>query len=678
MLDSTNAGNAQKKGKGVCGRILHVDLSSGKIEYEILKEEFYKKYLSGVGLAAKVLWDRMKPGVDPLGPENILGFATGILTGTGSLFAGRFIVVGKSPMSGGWGDSNCGGYFAPSLKRCGIDALFFYGESKEPVYLYLDENRAEIKDASDLWGKDTIETEDLIKKEYGKRAQVACIGAGGEKMCLFAGISTSGGRIAARGGLGCVMGSKKLKAVVAFGKNKIAVADKSQIVHLSRKFSKELKKYSFLNAVFNDKILGAIGKITRMGSVYLRQPPVLFRILLKKFGTPAITAMSAEMGDSPIKNWGGVGYKDFPLKLSQNIGAEAIIKYEVKKYGCYSCPIKCGGIMKVADGPYKIDKMHKPEYETICAFGSLLLNDDIYSIFKINDLANRGGIDTISCGSVIAFAIECFENNIITKNDTNGLSLAWGDSLAIIKLVEMIINREGIGDILANGVKKAAQIIGKGADKYAVHCGGVELPMHDPKFDPGFAISYYCEPTPGRHTITAGMYMELQRLEKQFKRACKVPLYTTDGTKRKDDDKGKNMAVHSFYKMIVDCAGLCFFGTIIGGDIPVCGWLNAATGWDMTNDDFLDAGERIEQLRHAFNIREGINPIKDFKLHPRATGAFPQSHGPLKNVTLNMDSLSESFYKHMNWDIASGKPEKNYLEKIGLSEVADTLYPEDK
>ncbi len=676
MNDTTSKTSENGSGNGFCGKILNVDLSSGTPEYESLEESFYKKYLSGVGLGVKVLWDRIKPGIDPLGPENILGFSTGLLTDTNSLFTGRFMVVGKSPQTGGWGDSNCGGNFSPALKRCGVDAIFFYGASEKPVYVYMDENTIEINDASELWGQDAIETENILKEKHGKRAQVMCIGPAGEKLSLLAGISTDGGRLAGRSGLGSVMGSKKLKAVVVAGKQKAGVFDKDQMAELTKAYRSRLQLDK--EPKLSDKMLGFGGKMQRILPFGVRTKGGMVRDLFRQFGTSGTTALSAESGDSPIKNWGGIGCKDFPLERSQKIGAETVIKYQVKKYGCFSCPIRCGGIMEIKEGPYPISEMHKPEYETLCSFGSLLLNDDIFSIFKINDMVNRGGIDSISCGATVAFAIECFENNIITEADTGGLKLAWGNSAAIIKLTEMIINREGIGDTLADGVKRAAEKIGKGATEYAVHCGGVEPGMHDPKFDNGQAISYYCDATPGRHTTAANLYLEIQELEKKYSRAKKVPSFITRKEKRRCDNKAEGIAVNIFFKMLMDGAGICLFGTQVGGEMPIAEWLNAATGWELSDDDYLVIGERINQLRHAFNIREGINPIKDFKPHPRVYGDPPQEKGPFKKLTLDIDMLAESYYDTMNWDVTTGKANKNYLERLDLKEVIDGIYPESK
>lgn len=673
---SAEGAEKQEAGKGYWGRILSVDLSKKEAVFEELPDEIYKNYLSGVGLGAKILFDRMKPGADPLGPDNILGFVSGLLTDTGSLFTGRFMVVGKSPLTGGWGDANCGGRFSPGIKRCKIDGIFVKGISDKPVYIYTDGEKAEILDASDIWGLDAIEAEKKLEERHGKNARVALIGTAGERLSLISGIVNDGGRIAARSGLGAVMGSKKLKAVVVDGKAKVGVYNKAEIQELSKAFRKKLEGLQGIKKYLGDGLLGFVGKLTSKGTAYMRQPSDLWRLLLSKFGTPAITAMSAASGDSPIKNWAGDGVNDFPLNRSQKIGAESVVKYEVKKYGCFSCPLLCGGIVQMKEGEANIEESHKPEYETICAFGSLLLNDDLKSIFILNDLVNRAGIDSISTGGVVAFAIECYQNGILTKEDTGGIELKWGDSKGVIELTKKIIAREGIGDILADGVKRAAERIGKGSEKFAVHCGGQEAPMHDPKMDPGYGTAYYLDATPGRHTIVSYTYLELQNLEKKFSQAQKIPMITSHKERFRYDNKARGQKVGHCFKMIVDGLGTCLFGTQVGGNIPLAEWTNAATGWKLTNDDYLVIGERILQLRHAFNVREGINPIRDFKPHGRVYGDPPMQRGPHKGITLDMNMLARSFYREMHWDVETGKPELGHLKKLGMTEVIKTFYPE--
>jgi aldehyde:ferredoxin oxidoreductase len=666
---------ATSGGSGFWGRILHVDLTRETHTFETLEESTCRKFIGGAGIGAKVLWDRLKPGVDPLGPGNILGFTTGVLTDTGTLFTGRFTVVGKSPLSGGWGDSNCGGYFAPALKRCGIDAVFFHGASPRPVYVVLTAEAVEIRDASPLWGLDAVEAEKRLKSACGRRAQVACIGPAGEKRCRFAGISTDGGRYAGRSGLGAVMGSKNIKAVVAAGNRRVAVADPAAIKTLTKAFRERLEGGKGLQRLIGDRLFGFIGWVTRKGPVYSRQPAELFRQILRKYGTGGLTALSAESGDSPIKNWGGVGYADFPLVRSQKIGAEALAAYEVKKYGCFACPLRCGGIVQVTEGPWPVAEMHKPEYETVCGFGGLVLNDDLYSIFKLNDLCNRGGVDSISCAAVAAFAVECFENGVLTLDDTGGLRLAWGDGEALVRLVEMIIERRNIGDVLAEGVRLAAARIGRGAEAYAVHVGGVEPPMHDPKFDAGFAPVYGCDPSPGRHTTASYTYLDLMLLEKKFRGAKKIPALTTHRQRHTYSGTGEALAVNVRYKMLLDAAGACLFGASVGGAMPLCEWLNAATGWRLAPDEYLVAAERIQQLRNAFNVREGIDARRDCRPHGRVLGDPPLSNGPSRNVTIDIDTMAAEYYDAFGWDPENGRPRPAHLKTLGMEELIDAFAP---
>jgi len=662
-------------GKGYMGKIMWVDLSSGAIKREDVPDELYQKFLSGYGLAAKILYDRIPPGADPLGPENILAIMSGLLTGTGSLFTGRWMACCKSPLTGGWGDANCGGDLSPAIKKSGVDGIFFTGKSSKPVYLAVNGDKAELKDAGALWGKDCYATEDLIRKELGDEKgayKIASIGPAGEKLSRIAGICNDKGRYAARSGVGAVMGSKNLKAIAVTGKVKIEPADQKAIIEESRKFSKSLDRVDFAMKVLGNRLFRIVGTLARTGSP-MKQPGDLWRLVLKKYGTMGITAMSSENGDSPVKNWGGAGFKDFPLDKASKISDDNIKKYEVKKYGCFSCPIRCGGIMQVKDGPYPLEESHKPEYETLCMFGALCLVDDPYVLLKINDMVNRGGIDSISCGAVCAFAIECFENGILTKQDTGGLELKWGNAEVLLKLVEMIINRQGIGDVLADGVKIAAKKIGKGSEKFAIHAGGQELAAHDPKFDPGHGCSYECEPTPGRHTISAYTWQDLAELKRFFKSADSIPLMTTKKRHLEPLHRMNNQVLFSKFKQIMDGVGMCLFGACAGPRIPVFEWLNAATGWNKTPEDYLVIGERIETMRHSFNVREGIKP-DDFKLSGRPKGEPPLSYGPHKNVTLDLDSMRKAFFEAFGWDLATGKPSKQTLEKLGLNEVLKDIY----
>ncbi|MFH1006552.1 MAG: aldehyde ferredoxin oxidoreductase family protein [Candidatus Latescibacterota bacterium] len=603
---------------GYVGKLLFVDLSDGTIKEEALDEGLCRDFLGGYGIGAKILYDRMKPGVDPLGPENILGFMTGPLTGTPALIGSRYVVVAKSPLTGGWGDANSGGYFGPALKSSGYDGVFFTRQSKSPVYLFIDEGRAQLKDASHLWGKDVVETDDLLTAELGQDTQCAYIGPSGEQLSLISCILNDKGRAAGRSGLGAVMGSKKLKAIAVKGSLPIPVADEKQAKALRKQYGDALKKNAFAQ-------------------------------ILSKHGTAGITAGSAASGDSPVKNWAGSGTKDFPT--ASKISDDAVIAYQEKKYGCWHCPIACGGHVNVRKGPFAVTNAHKPEYETLCMFGALALNDNIEAITKVNDICNRAGFDTISAGSAVSFAIECYENGVLTQEDTGGLELTWGNAEAIVALVGQIARREGLGALLADGVQQAALRIGKGSEQYAVHVGGQEVPAHDPKLSPGLGMVYLLDATPARHTQGWGPGeggMDIGEHD------------YLDYTGRGED---QNKAVNSTH--LINAAGLCLFGhmSMDGRSIPE--FLTAIIGRPYTMAECLEIGERIATIRHLFNLREGLNPLDRFA-NSRVAGDPPLKEGPLKGVTLDMDRMVGDYLKVMDWDPKTTMPSTKKLAALGL------------
>ncbi|HXY75158.1 MAG TPA: aldehyde ferredoxin oxidoreductase family protein, partial [Dehalococcoidales bacterium] len=462
---------------GYAGKLLFVNLSTGAITEEALDEKMCREYIGGYGIGARIMYSRQKPGVDPLGPENMLGILTGPMTGTPVVTGARFGAVAKSPLTGGWGDANCGGSFGPYMKFAGFDGVFFTGISAKPVYLLIDSGKAEIKDAANLWGKETYETEDVLATEYGKQSRVICIGPGGEKLSLIACIMTDHGSTLGRSGIGAVMGSKKLKAVVVRGTAEVPVADKAEVMKL------------------------------RTAHIKSWQTPTSVAHPTHQYGTSGGAYNLAFNGDSPVKNWGGIGVVD--IQNGDGIRPEAFAARIEKLTGCWHCPIACKAVVKEGVGDYKYHAgSHRPEYETISGFGVNCLNTNTDSIIMANDICNRAGIDTISCSVIVAYAIECFENGILTKEDTGGIDLKWGNHQAIVAMTEKIANREGLGDILADGVMRAAQRIGKGSEKFAMHVGGQELPMHDPKLLVGPAVMpaarYQMDATPGRHTQDFG------------------------------------------------------------------------------------------------------------------------------------------------------------------------------
>ena len=606
---------------GYMGKVLFVDLSSGAIRQEALDDKTCRDFIGGYGLGVHFLYSRQQGGVDALGPENTLGLISGPFTGTAVPTGTRYAVVAKSPLTGGWGDANSGGFFGPYLKFAGFDAVFFTGISPKPVYLLIDNGKAELKDASALWGKDTYETEDTLTAQYGKDSRVACIGPAGEKLSLIASVMTDRGSAAGRSGLGAVMGSKRLKAVVARGTMAVSVADRATLDILR---AEQIKSY---------QTPGPGGRPSFMENFH-------------KYGTSSGGYNSAHTGDSPAKNWGGVGIVDMPDR--SDLHGDLIAEDVAKLTGCWHCPIACKAVLKEGGREYKYAAgARRPEYETLASFGVMCCNSNHESINMLNDMTNRAGFDTISAGTVVAFAIECYQNGLLTKKDTGGIELTWGGHQSMVALMEKMAKREGFGDILADGVKAAAERIGNGADRFAVHAGGQELGMHDPKLasfggrgSPS-AARYQMDATPGRHTAGFG------------------PT--------------------GFRSHFVNASGLCFMGAGFGsspdGDNRLAGMLNAVTGWDFSVQDMLNVGERLANLRQAFNLREGINPLKVY-VHPRVIGRPPQTEGPLKGVTADIEAQAYWNLGALDWDRVTTKPSKAKLVSLGLDDVARDLWPD--
>jgi aldehyde:ferredoxin oxidoreductase len=610
---------------GYLGKILWVNLTNGEINDEQLDEVMARQFIGGYGIGARILFSRQKGGVDALGPDNILGFTTGPFTGTQAISGTRFTVVGKSPLTGGWGDANSGGYFGAYLKFAGYDGVFFTGIAPKPVYLFIDNGKAVLKDAANLWGKDTYETEDILKAELGKDTAIACIGPSGEKLALIAGVVHTRGSVAARSGLGAVMGSKRLKAVAVKGKIKVPVADEKGV--------KDLRS----------KCLATLG-----GHVNV----------LRKFGTTFTTISSIEGGDSPVKNYGGVAVTDFPD--ASGIGAEAVAERSLKHIACYQCPVGCEATMKAGAGEYNYEAgSYRPEYETIVMLGSNCLNNNIESIIKANDICNRYGIDTISAGATIAFAMECYEKGLISRKDTDGIDLKWGNHQALVAMTEKMGKREGFGDILADGVQAAARKIGGNAASYAMHVHGQEVPGHNPIATAAMATTYLTNATPARHTQGSeehhppGFLPEINR-----------QLYSGRGEAHK---KGSN------FQHALMCLGMCLFVNMAIPDVnDIAKFLRLVSGWDVTTEELVTAGERIENMRQAFNLREGVS-LSQYRLPGRLLGKPPQPAGPVAGVTVDEETLVKEYFAAMDWDIKTGKPSRKKLTELGLGDIAEEL-----
>lgn len=615
--------------RGYMDKVLWVDLSSGKLWEEKPDESLYRDYLGGYGVGARVLYDRLKPGVDPLGPDNIVGYVTGPLTGTPALIGSRYTVVGKSPITGGWGDANSGGHFGPALKFAGYDAVYVVGSSQSPVNLILNNGNAELRDASKYWGMQTTDFEDAMKQEIGARCEVVVVGPAGEAMSLISCPISNKGRTPGRSGLGAVMGSKKLKAIVALGDMSVTVADSQGLSALRRSYLDTLSGF--------------------------------FADMYKSVGTPALLDGCVQGGDAPVKNWASAavdeGYDWKP------ISGDAVIANQKKRWGCWHCPLACGGEMKSRPGQKHMS--HKPEYETLCAFGTMTLNNNLDSIIRCNDICNAYGIDTISAGAIVAFAIECYENGLLTKTDTDGLELHWGNAEAIVALTEKLARREGIGALLADGVKKAAEKIGQGAERYAMHVAGQELPYHDPKFYPGMGTIYHIDDTPGRHMhgLGWGITMQADWLETQGIKPGDQFQYGANGESYKQLTTMSN---------VVNSLGLCMMGWFSNDPDYVRKFTNAVTGWDYSFEDLHRVGERIANMRHVFNLREGINPRR-WRIPGRVIGQPPLGKGPVGQVTVDLEANEVAYLKAFDWDPQTTVPSAARLESLGLGDVVKDL-----
>jgi len=663
------------------GKMLNVRLNAGTVEVEQVPEELYRKYLGGYGIGARLMFDRIPAGADPLGPDNILGLFPGLLTGT-PLFGIRYQAVGKSPKTGGWGDANAGGDFGPFLKNAGWDGIMLYEKSPKPVYLYIEDEKAEIRDAADLWGMQAIDVEAKLKERHGKKASVACIGPAGEKLSFMAGICNERGRLAARSGLGAVMGSKNVKAVV--------VNASKSIIGSSPEIMKQVR--SSLDG--------------------FAKPLANF---FRTYGTTGITNTSAMSGDAPVKNWGGVGMVDFPQGMQ--LSGDNFNRRMEKKYACWHCPVACGGeshawddqenqakiriakretqinelkstlasaaddqkqgieaqIAKLTndnkvDGEIKDDPRfpypkhtHRAEYEATTAFGTMMVAADINALQYANHLCNQYGLDVISAGSTIAFAMECFEHGLITKEDTDGIDLRWGNSDAIIAALHKLGTKDGaFGELFGDGVRPAAQKLGPKSLEFAMEVGGEELPMHDPKLQPEYFTTYKLDPTPARHT--------------QYEGATRPGWNLPPGVQDRSvaAGRGGHHKGRSEYMHVVNAAGMCMFVMMAAPNDRIAEWINTETGWDTSLDEMKEVGERIANLRMAFNVREG-DLVTKRRVPGRLWGAEALQAGPHKDVTLDINTLEQEFLAACDWDADTAAPSKRKLESLGLSDVAEKI-----
>lgn len=613
---------------GYAGKLLFVNLTTRVIEERDLSEEMARNFLGGYGIGAKILYDMMPKGCHPFAEESVIGFTVGPVTGTGAVMSGRWTAVHKSPVTMGWNDSNCGGYFGPELKRAGFDGVFINGISETPVYVWIKDGKAEIRGAGKLWGKTIKETEAALREELGEpRMQSAAIGKAGENLSYMAAIMNDRHRAAGRAGAGSVMGSKKLKAVVVKGSMTPEVAMPEE--------------WKALNKITTDYIINPPeskkGKSLRLFSQY---------------GTSKVNTPNLLSGEAPVKNWGGAGIVEYTEEEAEKLGGIHFDKfYNVKRYGCSSCAIRCGAEYDVKEGKYFTGKTDRPEYETLAAFGENCLNKDIDVIIRCNEMCNEAGIDTIATGSTIAWAMEAYEHGVLSQDDLDGIDLTWGNGPAMIELLVKIIQGEGVGKLLMNGQRFAIRQLGRG-EEFETTAQGVEPGMHDSRRSKGYNRIYQFDPSPGRHMKGGDAWSAL------------------DAPNRPEKDVEMMTETE-----ILNCAGFCAFGEMGFEKDTINQFITYTTGVDFDRTEQIRTGKRIFFMRHLFNLREGITR-KNMTISPRLNG--PLNQGPLAGVVIPSEKMGDEFYEALGWGKDTLKPTREWLEELGGFEFAyDFLFGEN-
>lgn len=613
------------------GRILEVDLESGASRPLAVPEDKWRRYLGGAGLAARLFFENFDPGLEPLSGDNPLMVMLGPLASSGLAGASRFAVCAKSPLTGFWGESSCGGNFAPELQAAGYDGIVVRGAARQPVVLLVDDGRVSLEPAAELWGRDSYDTIDAVKQRYrGRRAvKVLAIGGAGERLVRFAAACHDKHDFAGRCGMGAVMGAKKLKAIAVRGTGRVPVADAEGLKQLRRRVQGRIKE-----------------------SVPAQS--------LREMGTNSTMDLGMMTGDVPIKNW----TRGEALEISAEIGGPTMTeKFLVRPGACWRCPIACRRVMKNEQSPWRMAEGPGPEYETAASFGSLLENADAGSILRVNELCNRHGLDTISCGAVVALAVECAERGILDAGQLDGLALGWGRAEAIVELVERIARRQGLGDVLAEGSRRAAQRIGGGAERLTCEIKGLDLPMHDPRAFHGMGLAYMmsnrgaCHNAHLVHPIEQG-----------------IATWTELGFSDNYDGQssaGKGELVKRAEDFGVQCnsLSLCVFNMWCYGSRDPLDALRVTCGWDVDMDEYFTTGARTWLIKRALNCLMGLR-AEDDRLPEKILTPVPD--GGAAGSVPDEELLRREYYAARGLD-ASGRPTAETLAAVGLEDVAGRL-----
>jgi len=612
---------------GYVGRVLRVDLSTGELTKDSIPKETLRQFLGGAGLATKMLFDEAPRSYEAIAPGNPLIFMTGPLTGTLAPGTAYHCVVAKSPLTGFAGRAHSHGFWGAHLKFAGYDGIILVGASKNPVYLSIDNDKVNLVDASHIWGKSSYEAENLIR-DGDPSIKVAVIGPAGENLAGVSGILNDRGHIAARCGLGAVMGSKKLKAISVKGKNRVLLADEAQFKKVSQGWRKDVSR-----AKVGLHMYGTSGSIDR------------WKVRL-------------DYGDLPTRNL-TTGLFEEKEKLT---GQYLRSKYHTLPKPCYGCSLWHDRLVELPEDG-KVRVYDEPEYEDFAAWGSNLGISDPVAVTKLTDLANRYGMDSIETSYAISLAMECYEKGLLTKEDTGGLQLKWGNDEAVAKLMEKIARRsDWIGNALAHGPAKAAEIIGKGAHEYAVHIKGMAIPMHDIRSCWGWLLGYTVAAYGPVHEGHASEW----NTEPAIGYSTLLPRF---------DPKAKAEIVRrtQAWKLFIDSVGICWFNAPSNAD-PLLDALHAATGWIIDLDEALAIGERIANVARAYNLRNGLTPADDW---PSRRLLTPPPDGGARGMSVEpyFKEMLHEYYGHMGWDVETGKPSRHTLERLGLSDLVKDLWP---
>ena len=630
------------------GKILKIDLTTKQIEVETPDKEFYMRYLGGQNIAAYYMLKEIPPGADSLGPDNVLVAATSVLTGTQMAGSARHSLSAKSPLTGAFGSSEAGGFWGVELKRAGYDAVLVKGRSDKPVYIYINDGDISIKDASHLWGKDTGFVQKAIRDENkDNKIRVMQIGIAGENLVRFAAVTNELRHWHGRTGMGAVMGSKNLRAIAVKGSRKVNIYNDEKFREFVKWFSVESKKHS-----------GLIFKSTK--------------------GSAAAVEILDQIGLLPTHN-----FVKGAFEFASDIGGDEVKKRTIKRESCYACPITCKPIVEVNSGKYSVDSTYGgPEYETLGALGSACDIKDIDAILKANEMCGRYGLDTISTGIVISFAMECMEKGIITVADTGGISINFGDADNLLTLIELIAKREGFGNLLAEGSARAASQIGKGAEQYSMSVKGQEFPAHDPRGKWGVGLGYAISPTGADHLVFAHDFafentpteeddaltgMDILPL-KQYGIRQTFELMSLNPQKIRM--LVKLQVLWTLYNVLDICVAIGVPEIRMVTIDQILKVVNAVCGWDLSHTELLDICEKAIHMARLFNNKHGFTK-EDDRLPNRMFE--PIENGAMKGCKMDRGELSmaiDTYYEMMGWTL-DGKPTFGKLAALQLEEFYD-------